>query len=128
MNPNDLTISAATPIPAPTPPSASSIPVLSTPAPIAATPATPVTRAQFAPAGPSIGRIVHYVMSGEAVSQGQHRPAIIVRVEGEIVNLQVFTDGASDGMRYEDGLVRRILIAHDETDKAPDTWHWPEQA
>ncbi len=90
---------------------------------------------------PSVGRIVHYVLS-EGRSAGDHRPAIIVRVWGEeqvaagtlpesalgTVQLQVFTDSSADG-RFNDELpavMWKTSVVHDDEGKAPNTWHWPE--
>jgi hypothetical protein len=83
---------------------------------------------------PSIGRIVHYVLSNGR-SKGEHRPAIIVRVwpkQGEIqlVQLQVFTDGSndfsSDQVGYN-GSFWATSVHQDEVDKKESTWHWPER-
>ena len=85
---------------------------------------------------PSIGRIVHYVtptlVNGVPFAHvGQHRPAIIVHVWGDgpdaLLQLQVFADG--NGSPYNDGapnVVWATSVIHDEVDKAPGTWHWPE--
>lgn len=78
------------------------------------------------PTVPTVGCIVHFVMHGEVTSQGQHRPAIIVALHEDTINLQVFTDGHHDGLRYEDGMAWRTEVHQDETDKLPGTWHWPE--
>ena len=96
----------------------------------------------------SVGSIVHYVLP-DGRSQGQHRPAIVVRdwtnagtsYPDGTVNLQVFTDGANDGFkdvhvfhlkndeRHEfhttPDTLWRTSIHHSET-KEPGTWHWPE--
>jgi hypothetical protein len=68
---------------------------------------------------PSIGRIVHYV-----VSSGVHRPAIIIDMVGgsaPSINLQVFSDPTDD-----DIIPFQRAVLYDETNK-PRTWHWPER-
>lgn len=78
---------------------------------------------------PTVGRIVHYVMSSEHPrASGEIRPAVIVRrwsddPEGA-VQLQVFTDGGNDGNECASGVVWKTSVRHDEG-KAPGTWHWP---
>lgn len=89
--------------------------------------ARPADRAVVPAPAPSIGRIVHYVLDGEAASVGEHRPAIILRVDGdELVSLRVFTLD-EDGARYAAGTVARSQVALDEDTRAPGTWHWPER-
>ncbi len=81
---------------------------------------------------PAIGRIVHYVLTG-GYSEGQHRPAIIVRYwESESplqrVQLQVFTDASNDymiGIPGSTGMFWATSIPYSETAE-PGTWHWPE--
>lgn len=69
---------------------------------------------------PTIGRIVHYILD-----DGQHRPAIIVRVwEDGRVQLQVFTDGSNDGAPFASGIVWRTSV-HEGTESG--SWHWPER-
>lgn len=76
---------------------------------------------------PAIGRIVHCVLP-----DGQHRPAIIVRVWDQyrgldgvpMVNLQVFTDQTNDG--FQGGTEWRTSVHFDASDE-PGTWHWPER-
>ncbi|OLD63741.1 MAG: hypothetical protein AUF65_01150 [Chloroflexi bacterium 13_1_20CM_50_12] len=82
---------------------------------------------------PSVGRIVHYVMS-DGRYPGEHRPAIIVKVWEEenpdsLVQLQVFTDGPNDyliDVPGHNGVAWRTSVHHDETKKKQATWHWPE--
>lgn len=91
---------------------------------------------------PTVGRIVHYVMS-DGRSAGDHRPAIIVRVWGEeqvasgqlpesalgTVQLQVFTDGTNDesiDTAYTSGIAWKTSVRHDEL-AGNGTWHWPER-
>lgn len=79
---------------------------------------------------PSIGRVVHYVLSIEDGTNppnvGQHRPAFIVRVWNEdCVQLQVFTDGKNDRPDGENGIWVTSVV-QDEEEKKPRTWHWPE--
>jgi len=90
------------------------------------------------------GRMVHYVMPN-----GQHRPAIIVKVWDHqgvngTSNLQVITDGPNDlpftfeekeqfknfGMVPEDvrhGHIWKTSILFSEEPK-PGTWHWIEKS
>jgi hypothetical protein len=74
---------------------------------------------------PSIGRIVHFIMP-----DGQHRPAIIVRVwdpkatNATLVQLQVFTDSSND---KEPNVIWRTSVHQDETATKPGTWHEPER-
>jgi hypothetical protein len=90
----------------------------------------------------SIGRIVHYVMWN-----GEHRPAIVVRVWGAssaieseagltefhpAVQLQVFTDGKNDESpnntnQPAQNVEWRTSVGYDEAFKTANTWHWPEQ-
>jgi hypothetical protein len=73
---------------------------------------------------PTIGRIVHYVMTDEAA--GKIRPAIVVAVvDATTLNLQVFSDGENDGGNHRGNVRHRTLVAHDAAG-APGTWHWPE--
>jgi hypothetical protein len=83
---------------------------------------------------PSIGDQCHYVLEA-GWSQGQHRPAIIVRVwgtdPGAAVNLLVFVDGSNDQFPNNDppGGVPLVLWRTSklrDDDMAPGTWHWPE--
>lgn len=76
---------------------------------------------------PQLGDIVSYVMSDSAI-----RPAIVVRVwenqqAGEMVNLEVFTDGLNDGARFKDGIFWATSVYHVETRREQpiaNTWHW----
>lgn len=82
---------------------------------------------------PSIGRIVHYVMP-----DGQHRPAIIVRVwhhpseaatPESLVNVQVLTDGSNDDPQRDPNaplVLWRTSIAQQAEGTTPNTWHAPE--
>jgi len=74
---------------------------------------------------PAIGGAVHFVLDGEAVSLGTHRPARILAADGDVLELVIFTK-ASDGARYARNVAERSDVAHDEKTKAPGTWHWPE--
>lgn len=86
--------------------------------------------------GLEIGRIVHYVMVGGR-SQGQSRPAIIVRIwptytvgEVPLINMQVFTDNINDGNGYENGMFWATSVHYGENNPdgtyPPGTWHWAE--
>ena len=76
---------------------------------------------------PTVGRIVHYVLS-DGRSAGEHRPGIIVRVweDGHGVQLQVFTDGSNDGPQFASGLYWATSVEYDDGGR-PGTWHWPER-
>jgi len=83
------------------------------------------------------GDIVDYVLSSGR-SKGQERPAIVVRLWGEptadytpAAQLQVFTDSTNDfehGHPDGNGLLWATSVSHDEAEKKPGTWHWPEEA
>jgi hypothetical protein len=82
------------------------------------------------------GRIVHYVMD-RGRNQGEHRPAIVVRVwrvNGEaqangLCQLQVFTDGLNDGGDLSSGLFWSTSVEYSEpSENKPRTWHWIERA
>jgi len=85
---------------------------------------------------PSIGRIVHYVLS-HGRYPGSHRPAIIVNVWDEnptinsLVQLQVFTDCTNDYAKGEGngstGIMWATSVHYDEAEKKQGTWHWPER-
>lgn len=90
------------------------------------------------------GRMVHYVLSN-----GQHRPAIVVKVwkvteqggvpratENGLVNLTVFVDGRNDILPSENTfdpknpdilLLRVTSVLYSEEPKL-NTWHWIEKA
>jgi hypothetical protein len=68
--------------------------------------------------------------------EGAHRPAVIVNTwgenEGEHVNMLVFLDPLND--RVDGPMAHSYLamkdhytVRHDETEKLPGTWHWPER-
>ncbi|HVT97048.1 MAG TPA: hypothetical protein VHE33_06040 [Acidobacteriaceae bacterium] len=82
------------------------------------------------------GDIVNYVLSSGR-GKGEIRPAIIVRLWGEATadstpaaQLQVFTDGTNDFDHGQPGSLTGLLwatsVSHDEAEKKPGTWHWPE--
>lgn len=83
---------------------------------------------------PTVGRTVHYVLTGGR-NPGEHRPAIIVRrwdratyPDGETVQLQVFTDATNDYLPDQvgsNGLMWATSVHHDEETMAVGTWHWP---
>ena len=74
---------------------------------------------------PSIGRIVHYVLSAADTErmQTKSRPGIVVCLGTEpgTVNMQVFTNGGHDDLPP---LYWKRDVPHDE-EKKPGTWHWP---
>lgn len=79
---------------------------------------------------PSVGRMVHYVLSHTDRNKGQHRPAVIVRVFDDkptvdsAVNLQVFTDSANDSMQLT---AWRTSVHQDPTGTALGSWHEMEK-
>lgn len=74
----------------------------------------------------TVGRIVFYRLE-HGPHVGEDRPAIVVRVwPGEMVNLQVFTDGANDGEGHQSGIAWATSVHYDASaDPATGTWHWP---
>ncbi len=64
---------------------------------------------------PTIGRTVHYIMP----TSGRHRPATVVEVFGDrpdgLCNLQVFTDGSTDGFHSDKGTLWATSIHRDDT-------------
>jgi len=76
---------------------------------------------------PSIGRIVHFVLP-DGPSKDDHRPAIIVRVWGSSVQLQVFTDGENDGAKYANNIYWATSVPYaDPSENKPYSYHWPER-
>lgn len=87
---------------------------------------------------PAVGRIVHYVLP-DGTYPGAHRPAMIVRTWGsdehpsETVQLAVFLDGSNDypnAVEPGTSYLRpfwKTSIMHDEDEKKPNSWHWPER-
>ena len=84
---------------------------------------------------PSVGRIVHFVLPAlqqlRPHCEGDHRPAVIVRVWSEndpdsAVQLQVFLDGRNDQEDFDGKLLWVTSSRHDEIEKLPGSWHWPE--
>ena len=74
------------------------------------------------------GELVFYVLPN-GFSQGQRRPAIIVRDwKNGIMNLQVFTDGLNDfaaGDEGSDGILWATSVHYAPgISKAPGTWHY----
>lgn len=80
---------------------------------------------------PSIGRIVHYVLS-EGSFKGEHRPAIITQVWQPISNasnpgmsnLTVFPAQSGDFFSSGPQMVGSVLF---NELGAEGTWHWPEK-
>jgi hypothetical protein len=84
---------------------------------------------------PSIGREVHYVLPFRSDLRphivGEHRPATIVKVWGEndpdaAVQLCVKMDGECDKEGWRGEVLWAGSVPHDETNKEPNSWHWPE--
>lgn len=85
---------------------------------------------------PSIGRIVHYILPS-GPKKGEHRPALIVKVwesdahpdghPDNLVQLQVFTDGANDGAEYAPGLHWATSVHRADAHLHEfGTYHFPE--
>lgn len=81
---------------------------------------------------PSISCVVHYVLEA-GPHQGEHRPALIVRVWGDtpesLVNLQVFVDGSNDYYKHqgpEPLTLWRTSVHRNDSAAVLGTWHWPE--
>jgi len=79
---------------------------------------------------PSIGRIVHYVLSqaDSPTSFGRVRPAIIVELvedgsEEGLVNLQVFTNGGIDQLPPVQHC--KNIVHYEKVPHPNGTWHWP---
>lgn len=81
------------------------------------------------PTPPTIGRLVHFVVT-DGPAAGKHRPALIVDVDKKKgITLQVFTagDGSPSVGDCLPGVFRQADVPYDEEAK-PGTWHWPEAA
>lgn len=88
------------------------------------------------PQKPSIGRVVHYVLLGGA-SQGEHRPALIVKVEKHgscwLNVMKARSDdfsgepnsGCGTGSQSASSVVSYVF---EDASGLPGTWHWPERA
>jgi hypothetical protein len=82
---------------------------------------------------PSIGRMVHYRLSGDDVeglsgkstSYGAHRPAIVVAVFPAGCNLSVTLDGPNDSP--PDNQATHLWVGTVPEGPAPGMWHWPER-
>ena len=96
----------------------------------------------MAPAGCTVGRIIHYVPRPEELLES-HQPSptcptphvagVIVRVwdkERGYINATIFPDGSNTGLKFGSGPDNcwRTSISYDEETKAPGTWHYPEHA
>jgi hypothetical protein len=77
---------------------------------------------------PTIGRIVHFVMPS-----GTIRPAMVVSVSGDLLNLQVFLDGPNDLHNPDNGVLPGTAanglwwvpsVGAGAADQV-QTWHWP---
>lgn len=62
---------------------------------------------------PTIGRIVHYV----SANSGEHFPAIISRIQGDVISLHVFEPAGTLAYRN----------VQQDAGGAYGTWHWPER-
>ena len=75
----------------------------------------------------ALGSVVHYVLPA-GPTQGEHRPAIVVRVwdaQAGLVDLQVFLDGSNDGRPYTQGTEWAVSVPYSEQ-KEGRTWHFVE--
>ena len=77
---------------------------------------------------PTVGRIVHYTLP-DGRSQGEVRPAIVVRVWDEsyrAIQLQVFVDQTNDG--FDSGVVWKTSVMQSESGEPElGCWHWPKR-
>lgn len=74
---------------------------------------------------PTIGRIVHFVLSGAAVP-GDHYAAVVTHVWSDTcVNLFVFSKGAQADDQYASGV--KTSVIQDESATIGYSWHWPER-
>lgn len=75
---------------------------------------------------PKLGDLVHFVLN-TGPNTGAHRPAIVVKVvDGESVNLQVFTDGTrSNGDCLPNVFWKRGAVK--DNAHSAGTWHWSEE-
>lgn len=71
------------------------------------------------------GRIVHYVAYNQ-----RHLAALVIGGDFATgaVNLAVFSDMPNVRGGVNMGLQFQAAVPFDETDKAPGSWHWVEQA
>lgn len=74
---------------------------------------------------PTIGRIVHYVLT-KGPSEGQPRAAIITFAEAgsDKISLTAFPAADRDGM----GATFSAFNVPFSENREPGTWHWPEAA
>ena len=84
------------------------------------------------PAGLTTGRIVHFVLPEGYRRQGEHRPAIVVKVwellmTPFLVQLVVFLDGSNDSPA---ALTTKWVtsVPFDASGEKPGSWHWIERA
>ncbi len=74
---------------------------------------------------PTVGRTVLFVLPITHRRAGEIRPAIVVRVNPDSVNLSVQMDGPND--YQDDGAYNTTWVgsaSHDQDGKAPGSWHW----
>jgi hypothetical protein len=75
--------------------------------------------------GLGIGRIVHYVLREREGPEGEHRPAIVVKVlnkERGIAELKPIAGSDDWGLI---NIATLTSVAYSEVPR-PGTWHWPE--
>jgi hypothetical protein len=82
---------------------------------------------------PTVGRIVHYVLTEDDVeglqgnhsSIGAHRPALVIAVYPTGCNLSVTLDGPNDSP--SDNVATHLWAGTVPEGTEPGTWHWPER-
>lgn len=87
------------------------------------------------------GRMVHYVMKGQAnirpAAAGdptalQHRAAVVTHLHendpSNAVDLCVFSRGKPDGFGGMSPTFAVHMVPYDESGNEPDRWHWIERA
>lgn len=81
---------------------------------------------------PTIGRIVHFVLD-EGRNAGEHRPAMVVNIDGGRADLVVFVNGKEDFPSFvsaSPGIASVIWkqgVLRSEGGML-GMWHWPERA
>lgn len=78
-------------------------------------------------AGPSVGRIVHYVSYG--TPGGEYLPECRAAIITEVLNPGDPDVGGTVGLAVLNptGIFLNRTIPHDEVGHAGGTWHWPER-
>lgn len=86
---------------------------------------------------PSLGRVVHFRLPDRYPGDERWRPAVIVNVFGNLVNLTVFLDGLNDARDQDDmrllqdagvfcGMHSRVASVGSRAEGTDDgCWRWP---